>query len=102
MRCEPAPCLGLVRPLSLQGLERQVTNNDLAWAAAPSVEPDGKHTVYGFQLNINANSPRKEAAWEFVKYMTSPAAQIIAARGGEVVARASAYNDPYFAYARGR
>jgi multiple sugar transport system substrate-binding protein len=80
-----------------KGLDRQVANNDLAWAAAPSVDPDGKHAVYGFQLNINANSPRKDAAWEFVKYMTSPAAQIIAARGGEVVARASAYNDPYFA-----
>ncbi|SDR44742.1 ABC-type glycerol-3-phosphate transport system, substrate-binding protein [Rhizobiales bacterium GAS113] len=80
-----------------KGMERQVTNNDLAWAAAPSVERGGKHTVYGFQLNINANSPRKEAAWEFVKYMTSPAAQILAARGGEVVARASVYNDPYFA-----
>ncbi|SEE65746.1 ABC-type glycerol-3-phosphate transport system, substrate-binding protein [Rhizobiales bacterium GAS188] len=80
-----------------KGMERQVTNNDLAWAAAPSVERGGKHTVYGFQLDINANSPRKEAAWEFVKYMTSPAAQIIAARGGEVVARASVYNDPYFA-----
>jgi multiple sugar transport system substrate-binding protein len=80
-----------------KGLERQVPNNDLAWAAAPSVEPDGKHTVYGFQLNINANSPRKDAAWEFVKFMTSPATQGIAARGGEVVARASAYNDPYFA-----
>lgn len=80
-----------------KGLERQVPNNDLAWAAAPSVGPNDKHTVYGFQLSINANSPRKEAAWEFVKHMTSPAAQIIAARGGEVVARTSAYNDPYFA-----
>jgi multiple sugar transport system substrate-binding protein len=80
-----------------KGLERQVPNNDLAWAAAPSVGPNDKHTVYGFQLSINANSPRKDAAWEFVKHMTSPAAQIIAARGGEVVARTSAYNDPYFA-----
>jgi len=80
-----------------KGLERQVTNNDLGWAAAPSLEPGGKHTVYGFQLDINANSPRKDAAWEFVKYMTSPAAQMLAARGGEVVARASVYNDPYFA-----
>ena len=80
-----------------KGLERQVANNDLAWAAAPSVEPNGKHTVYGFQLDINANSPRKDAAWEFVKHMTSPAAQMLAARGGEVVARASVYNDPYFA-----
>jgi multiple sugar transport system substrate-binding protein len=80
-----------------KGLERQVANNDLAWAAAPSLEPGGKHTVYGFQLDINANSPRKDAAWEFVKYMASPAAQMLAARGGEVVARASVYNDPYFA-----
>jgi len=80
-----------------KGLERQVTNNDLGWAAAPSLEPGGKHTVYGFQLDINANSPRKDAAWEFVKYMTSPAAQMLAARGGEVVARASVYNDTYFA-----
>ena len=80
-----------------KGLERQVANNDLAWAAAPSLEPGGKHTVYGFQLDINANSPRKDAAWEFIKYMASPAAQMLAARGGEVVARASVYNDPYFA-----
>ena len=80
-----------------KGLERQVANNDLAWAAAPSLEQGGKHTVYGFQLDINANSPRKDAAWEFVKYMASPAAQMLAARGGEVVARASVYNDPYFA-----
>ena len=80
-----------------KGLERQVPNNDLAWAAAPSVGANDKHTVYGFLLSINAKSPRKDAAWEFVKHMTSPAAQIIAARGGEVVARTSAYNDPYFA-----
>ena len=79
-----------------KGLERQVPNNDLAWAAAPAVGPDDKHAVYGFQLCINANSPNKDAAWELVKFMTSPAAQAIAARGGEVVARASAYNDPYF------
>lgn len=79
-----------------KGLERQVADNDLAWAAAPSMSPADKHAVYGFQLSINANSPRKDAAWEFVKYMTSPAAQMIAARGGEVVARASAYDDAYF------
>jgi multiple sugar transport system substrate-binding protein len=66
-------------------------------AVPTSVGPNDKHTVYGFQLSINANSPCKDAAWEFVKYMTSPAAQIIAARGGEVVGRTSAYNDPYFA-----
>jgi multiple sugar transport system substrate-binding protein len=82
-----------------KGMERQIANNDLAWAAAPSLEPAGKHTVYGFQLTINASSRRRDAAWEFVKFMTSPAAQVIAARGGEVVARASAYNDPYFASA---
>jgi multiple sugar transport system substrate-binding protein len=80
-----------------KGLERQVADNDLAWAPAPSEGLDDKHAVYGFQLSINANSPRKDAAWEFVKFMTSPAAQILAARGGEVVSRTSAYDDPYFA-----
>jgi ABC-type glycerol-3-phosphate transport system substrate-binding protein len=70
--------------------------SDLAWAAAPSVDPNDKHAVYGFQLCINSHSPRRDAAWEFVKFMTSPAAQAMAARGGEVVARASAYKDAYF------
>ena len=79
-----------------KGLQRQVANDDLAWAAAPSIGAQDKHTVYGQQLAINANSPRKEAAWEFVKFMTSPEAQAMAARGGEVVARTSAYNDSYF------
>jgi multiple sugar transport system substrate-binding protein len=58
--------------------------------------------VYGFQLTINAFSKQKEAAWQFVKFMASPAGQAIAAQGGEVVARASAYNDPYFASPQAR
>ena len=78
-----------------RGLKAAVSN-DLAWAPAPSVALNDKHAVYGFQLCINRNSPRQGAAWEFVKFMASPAAQAIAARGGEVVARASAYKDPYF------
>lgn len=75
-------------------MQRSIADNDLAWAAAPGIGPNDKHTVYGFQLSINANSPRKDAAWEFVKFMTSPEAQVIAASGGEVVARASVYSDP--------
>ena len=79
-----------------KGIERQVAGNDLGWAAPPSVGADDKHAVYGFQLCINSNSPRKEAAWEFVKFMTSPPAQQIAGEGGEVVARSSAYTSAYF------
>ena len=78
-----------------RGLKAAVAN-DLAWAPAPSVQPDDKHAVYGFQLCINSHSPRQGGAWELVKFMTSPAAQALAARGGEVVARASAYKDAYF------
>jgi len=66
------------------------------------VRPDDPQAVYGFQLTINAFSKKKEAAWQFVKFMTTSAAQAIAAQGGEVVARASAYNDPYFASPQGR
>lgn len=78
-----------------RGLKAAVSN-DLAWAPAPSVGEKDKHAVYGFQMCINSNSTRQAAAWEFVKFMASPAAQAIAARGGEVVARASAYKDAYF------
>jgi len=85
-----------------RGIQAQGAGEDLAWAPAPGVRPDDPQAVYGFQLTINAFSKQKEAAWQFVKFMTSPAAQVIAAQGGEVVARASAYNDPYFASPQGR
>jgi ABC-type glycerol-3-phosphate transport system substrate-binding protein len=78
--------------LTIQG-----AGDDLSWAPPPGFTPDERETVYGFQLTINRFSKQKEAAWQFVKFMTTPAAQAIAAQGGEVVARASAYNDPYCA-----
>lgn len=78
-----------------RGLKAAV-GGDLAWAPAPAVEANDKQAVYGFQMSINRYSPRQAGAWEFVKFMGSPAAQALAARGGEVVARASAYNDAYF------
>jgi multiple sugar transport system substrate-binding protein len=85
-----------------RGIQAQGAGEDLAWAPAPGVRPDDPQAVYGFHLTINSFSKQKDAAWQFVKFMTSPAAQAIAAQGGEVVARASAYNDPYFSSAQGR
>jgi len=90
---------GLYRYRTIQA---QGAGDDLAWAPAPGFTPGDPQAVYGFQLTINAQSKQKEAVWQFVKFMASPAAQAIAAQGGEVVARASAYNDPYFASAQGR
>jgi multiple sugar transport system substrate-binding protein len=90
---------GLYRYRTIQA---QGAGEDLAWAPPPGYTPDERETVYGFQLTINSFSKQKEAAWQFVKFMTSPAAQAIAAQGGEVVARASAYKDPYFASPQGR
>jgi multiple sugar transport system substrate-binding protein len=90
---------GLYRYRSIQA---QGAGEDLAWAPPPGFKPDDPQAVYGFQLTINTFSKQKDAAWQFVKFMASPAAQAIAAQGGEVVARASAYNDPYFASAQGR
>src|SRR6266545_810950 len=90
---------GLYRYRSIQA---QGAGDDLAWAPPPGFTPDEPQTVYGFQLTINSFSKQQEAAWQFVKFMTSAAAQAIAAQGGEVVARASAYNDPYFASPQGR
>ena len=90
---------GLYRYRSIQS---QGAGQDLAWAPPPGFTPDDPQAVYGFQLTINAFSKQKDAAWQFVKFMTSPAAQAIAAQGGEVVARASAYKDPYFASPQGK
>src|SRR5213078_3197304 len=90
---------GLYRYRSIQA---QGAGDDLAWAPPPGFTADERQTVYGFQLTINSFSKQKEASWQFVKFMTSPAAQAIAAQGGEVVARASAYNDPYLASPQGR
>jgi len=90
---------GLFRYRSIQA---QGAGEDLAWAPPPGFTPDDPQAVYGFQLTINANSKNKDAAWQFVKFMTSTAAQAIAAQGGEVVARASAYKDPYFASPQGK
>ena len=52
--------------------------------------------VYGYLVAINANSAKKEAAWEFTKFMGSPEAQSISVEGGEVVARASVYKTSAF------
>jgi multiple sugar transport system substrate-binding protein len=69
---------------------------DLAWAPAPAFDPAGKQAVNGQVISINANSKKKDAAWEFVKFMTSPETQAGLAKGGEVVSRKSTYSNPYF------
>lgn len=76
-----------------RAIETGGAGDDLSWAQPPAYKADGKMVVYGFQLTINANTAQKEAAWQFVKFMTSPEGQAIAAEGGEVVARASIYGD---------
>jgi multiple sugar transport system substrate-binding protein len=70
--------------------------DDLAWAPAPGFTTGEKQTVYGFQLMLNKNSRHKEAAWKFMQFMTGAKAEAIAAEAGEVVARKSAYDTPYF------
>jgi multiple sugar transport system substrate-binding protein len=89
---------GLFRYRSIQA---QGAGDDLAWAPPPGFKPEDPQAVYGFQLTINANSKHKDAAWQFVKFMTSTAGEAIAAQGGEVVARVSAYKDPYFTSPQG-
>ncbi|WP_461173298.1 extracellular solute-binding protein [Arthrobacter sp. Z1-9] len=84
---------GLYRYSSLKAAGAQ----DLAWAPPPASSANGTQTIYGQALAINSKSENKDAAWEFVKHMTSAETQAALAQGGEVVARKSAYEDPYFA-----
>ena len=69
---------------------------DLAWAPPPAFDAAGKQAVNGQTISINNASKKKDAAWEFLKFMTSPETQAGLARGGEVVSRKSAYTNPYF------
>ncbi|TCV69295.1 sugar ABC transporter substrate-binding protein [Neorhizobium sp. S3-V5DH] len=84
---------GLYRYKTVQS---QLGGDDLAWAPAPAYSANDKQTVYSYNIGINKKSANQEAAWNFVKYMVSPEAQALAAEGGEVVSRKSAYNAPYF------
>lgn len=83
---------GTYRFNSLQGSGA----TDLAWAPAPAFDATGKQSVNGYTISINSKSKKKDAAWEFVKFMTSAETQVNLARGGEVVARKSAYSNAYF------
>jgi ABC-type glycerol-3-phosphate transport system substrate-binding protein len=70
--------------------------DDIQWAPAPVYKNGDKQAIYGFELMLNKKSAHKEEAWKFLNFMTSTEAQKIAAEGGEVVARKSAYDAPYF------
>ena len=81
-----------------RAIQQGGAGDDLAWAPPPSFKEGGKLVAYGYTVAINANTAQKEAAWKFTRFMGSPEAQAIAAEGGEVVARASVYqNAPLFA-----
>ena len=77
-----------------RAIQQGGAGDDLGWAPPPAYSPDGKMAVYGYTVAINAKTKHKDAAWEFTKFMGSAVAQSAALRGGEVVARASVYNDP--------
>lgn len=77
-------------------IRRQGAGDDLGWAPPPAYTPDGKQTVFGFVLAINSKSPHPEENWKLVQFATSKEGQAILAEGGEVVARTSSYQAPYF------
>ena len=78
-------------------IRRQGAGDDLQWAVPPGYGEAEKQTVFGFMLVVNAKSAHPDEAWKFVSFMTSTEGEAIQAQGGEVVARASAYGDAYFA-----
>jgi len=77
-------------------IQNQGAGEDLGWAPAPSFTGSDKQTVYSYTIALNKQSKKQDAAWTFMKFVISPEAQAIAAEGGEVVSRKSAYSAPYF------
>lgn len=76
-------------------IQAQGAGDDLGWAPAPSFSDADKQTVYSYSIALNKHSKKQDAAWTFMKFVISPEAQAIAAEGGEVVSRKSAYTTPY-------
>lgn len=80
----------------------QTSNPDIQWAPLPTWADGKKATVItGWTLGIGKSSKNPEAAAKFIEYMTGPAGQAVLATGGEVPARKSAFDDPYFKTADG-
>jgi multiple sugar transport system substrate-binding protein len=76
-------------------IQNQGAAEDLGWAPAPSFTGSDKQTVYSYTIALNKQSKKQDAAWTIMKFVISPE-QAIAAEGGEVVSRKSAYSAPYF------
>jgi multiple sugar transport system substrate-binding protein len=74
----------------------QGAGTDLGWSEPPGYTATSKQAVFCNSFGLNQFSRNREAAWQFLRYLTSPEAQAIQAQGGEVVGRASAYKAPYF------
>jgi multiple sugar transport system substrate-binding protein len=77
-------------------VQQQGAGEDLGWAPAPAYTESDKQTVYSYSIALNKQSKKHDAAWTFMKFVISPEAQAIAAEGGEVVSRKSAYSASYF------
>ncbi len=77
-------------------IQQQGGGEDLGWAPAPAFSETDKETVYSYHIALNKQSKKQDVAWTFIKFMVSPEAQALAAEGGEVVSRKSAYAAPYF------
>ncbi len=77
-------------------IQQQGVGDDLGWAPAPGFTAGDKQSVYGYHIALNKQSKNQDAAWTFMKFIISAEGQAIAAEGGEVVSRKSAYTAPYF------
>ena len=79
--------------------------DNILLAYIPSDDPDtpSPTSVSGWNLGIPRGSGDPDAAWEFIKFSTSPEAQLIYTRvGGQLPVRTSVLDDPYFDSEEGR
>ena len=79
-------------------IAKQGAGENLGWAPPPSFvagKPAPVH-VLGWTLAMGSKAKQPEAAWKFMQFMTSPAAQLTLAEGGELPVRKSVYEDAFF------
>jgi ABC-type glycerol-3-phosphate transport system substrate-binding protein len=72
--------------------------DNLGWSPPMSYNKGevGQAALVGYSLAIGKYSKHPQAAWKFIEFMTSPEAQEIIAKAGELPTRKSAYKLPFF------
>lgn len=89
--------LGTHRFVSIRSGMKPEVQKYFKTAAVPGFGKTAPALIFGWTLAVTSVSKNPEGAWKFIEHMISPESQFINAKiAGELPARKSTYQDPWF------